>query len=99
MADGELFAYLKIKGFYSFGSKLTEPLKCLCSNCFSGTAETQFNLWEKNIKDNDFIAFSGKACNGLYVTVKGWVNKQRRPHSSTKWERCIAVKEKKDICH
>lgn len=40
-----------------------------------------------------------KACNGLYVTVKGWVNKQWLPYSSTKWERCIAVKEKKDICH
>lgn len=76
MADGEMFAYLKIKGFYSFGSKLTEPLKCLCSNCFSGTLETQFHLWEKDIKDNDSVAFSGKTLKQLCVTVKGWVNKQ-----------------------
>lgn len=71
MADGELFAYLKIKGFYSFGSKHTEPLKCLCSNCFSETLETQFNLWEKNIKDNDCIAFSGETLKQLLCHSKG----------------------------
>ena len=34
-ADGAMFAYIKTKAIFYLDKNLTEPLKCVYSNCFS----------------------------------------------------------------
>lgn len=72
VADGEMFAYLKNQRLLFIWIQTHRTIKkCLCSNCFSGTLATQFHLWEKTIKDNDFVAFSGKTLKQLMCGSKG----------------------------